>query len=354
MDTNTLRRALGESGLTEYEIDAYLTLLEVGSAPVVTVAERSSVPAPQIYETVRSLEDRGFVETIERDKLHARAREPVEAIGQLREKSQMLADAADEIEDRWERPDPQEYRVNVLKRRESLIENARDAIADAEVSVEVAATPEQLEQLQPALREATDRGVMTWLTLCGDGRSIDPSTTGVLQVRWRNLPGPFLAVVDRRRAFFAPAVHHGEPYGIVINDDILTLVLHWFYLTLMWLPCERRYADPDQPPTYISIEGFIIDVVSLWHDGATIDVRVLGQDPQSGEYTEVRGELTYIAAAEGRPPSRDPTVTELSGYATLVVDAGDREYTIGGWGAVYEDVEAEIITVEGIELPDPV
>ncbi|SDR03629.1 TrmB family transcriptional regulator [Natronobacterium texcoconense] len=353
MDTDTLRRALEESGLTEYEVDAYLTLLEVGSSSVVGIAERSSVPAPQIYDTVRALEERGFVETIERDKLHARAREPVEIIDELREKSQMLADAADEVEERWERPDEQDFRVNVLKRRESLVNNAREAIENANVSVEVAATPAQLEQLQPALRDATDRGVKTWVTLCGDGESVDAGDVGVLQVRWRKLPGPFIAIVDRRRAFFAPATHHGEPYGIVINDDILTLVLHWFYLTLIWLPSERRYVDADRLPTYVSIEGFILDVAPLWYDGATIDVRVLGQDPETGEYTEVQGELTYIAAEGGTVPSRNPTVTELSGYATLVVDDDGRQYSIGGWGAVFEDVEAEIIAIEGIEFPTP-
>ncbi|THE63974.1 TrmB family transcriptional regulator [Salinadaptatus halalkaliphilus] len=353
MDTETLRRSLKEGGLTEYEIDAYLALLEVGSAPVVTIAERSSVPAAQIYDTVRSLEDRGFVETIDRDKLHARAREPVDAIEQLREKSQMLADAADEIEERWERPNAQDYRVNVLKRRESLINNAREAIENADVSVEVAATPEQLEVLQPALRDANDRGVLTWVTLCGDGRSVDPSTLGVMQVRYRALPGPFMAIVDRRRACFAPADHHGEPYGVVINDDILTLVLHWFYLTLIWLPSEQRYVDSSRRPTYISIEGFILDVASLWHDGATIRVRVLGKRPKTGEYTEIQGELAGISAAGGTAPPREPTVTELSGYATLTIETGNRDYTIGGWGAVFEDVEAEIITVEGIEFTDP-
>ncbi len=157
------------------------------------------------------------------------------------------------------------------------------------------------DRLQP-----DDRGVMTWVTLCGNGRGIDPAETGVLQVRWRGLPGPFLAIVDRRRAFFAPAVHHGEPYGIVINDDILTLVLHWFYLTLMWLPCEQLYVDPDRDPTYISIEAFILDVAPLWHDGATIRVRVLGQRPATGESTAVRGTLEYINAAGGTAVPRDP------------------------------------------------
>ncbi|WP_425603061.1 TrmB family transcriptional regulator sugar-binding domain-containing protein [Halosolutus gelatinilyticus] len=52
----------------------------------------------------------------------------------------------------------------------------------------------------------------------------------------------------------------------------------------------------------------------------------------------------------GRPAGS--AITELSGYATLVVEGDDGGHTIGGWGAVFEDIEAEVITIEGIEFPE--
>lgn len=350
MDTDALRDALEGAGLTEYQVAAYLTLLELGTAPVVTVAQRASVPTAQIYDTIRALEDRGFVETIERDQLHARARAPDGLLEELRAQSELFAAAADEIEDRWTEPDAQDYRVNVLKRRESVLNRAAEAIEGAAVSVELAGTVDQYAQLRDELRRAKERGVVTRATYAGrPDADLDPD--GVIGLRCRPLPTPFLAVVDRRRAFFAPAEPHGEPYGMVINDDILTLVLHWFHLTLMWLPCERVATDPEAAPTYISVEGFIHDIAPLWSDGARIRVRIRGQDPETNEHLDVTGAVAEIAGGWQGGLGRRPSVIELSGLATLVVEAGDRQVTVGGWGAVYEDLEAQVIMIEGIEWP---
>ncbi|WP_226007931.1 TrmB family transcriptional regulator [Natrinema salinisoli] len=121
MDTETLQRVLEDAGLTGQQAEAYLTLLELGSSPVVEIAHESSVSSSRIYEIVRSLEEEGFVETLDRDQLYARPREPVDVLNRLRHKSEMLADAAGEIEDRWERPDPQDSRISVLKRTETVL-----------------------------------------------------------------------------------------------------------------------------------------------------------------------------------------------------------------------------------------
>jgi len=41
MDTDTLRSALEQIGLTQYEADAYLTLVDLGSATAVEIAGKS-------------------------------------------------------------------------------------------------------------------------------------------------------------------------------------------------------------------------------------------------------------------------------------------------------------------------
>lgn len=48
-----------------------------------------------------ALEERGFVETIEQEKLHAEPREPIDVLSQLRKRGALLNDAADELEERW-------------------------------------------------------------------------------------------------------------------------------------------------------------------------------------------------------------------------------------------------------------
>jgi sugar-specific transcriptional regulator TrmB len=48
--------------LGEYEIDAYLAVLEHGELTASEIADRTDIPQPRVYDTVRSLSDRGLVE----------------------------------------------------------------------------------------------------------------------------------------------------------------------------------------------------------------------------------------------------------------------------------------------------
>lgn len=337
METDRLRQALEEAGLTGQQADAYLALLEAGQSPVIDLARRSSVSSSRIYDVVRGLEGMGFVETIERDRLFARPRDPVGVLERLRSKSETLADAADEIEERWERPDPRESRIGVRKHQESVIRGAGEAITNAEVSVELAATPEQVRRLRPEIEAAAERGVLLLLSVYDVGLEEVPIPEGVLEVSRNPIPGPFLATVDRRYAFFSPNVHGDEPYGITIGDEILTFVLHWFFLTSQWGGQETVYSNPDHPPTYVSIEGFVRDAATMLAEGATMRLRTVGYDTETGDLVGVSG---YGLD--------DPSYTDLAGHLALSIDDGERIHTVGGWGAIVEDVEAQVIRVTGI------
>jgi sugar-specific transcriptional regulator TrmB len=56
------KKVLREVGLTEYEIKAYLTLLERGVMTASEVSEYSGVPYSKVYETLNSLERKGWLE----------------------------------------------------------------------------------------------------------------------------------------------------------------------------------------------------------------------------------------------------------------------------------------------------
>jgi len=57
------RRVLRELGLTDYETRSYLALLENGVLTASQVSENAEVPYSKIYETLTSLEKKGWVET---------------------------------------------------------------------------------------------------------------------------------------------------------------------------------------------------------------------------------------------------------------------------------------------------
>lgn len=353
MDTETLRRALEDAGLTGQQAEAYLTLLELGTTPVVEIAQQSSVSSSRIYDVVRSLEEEGFVETLERDQLHARPREPVEVLNHLRNKSEMFADAAGEIEERWERPDPRESRVSVLKRTETVLRSTADAIADATVSVALAVTPHQLAELRPTIETAAESGVVIQIAVYDAGDADVPEIDGVLEIRRCPIPGPFLAIVDRRYAFFAPNVHSDRSYGITIGDEILSFIMHWYFRTCLWANNERLHVDRNRPPTYVSLEGFVYDAASLLRDDTRMTLRVIGRWIETGERVEISGELVRATWGGQLEPPRNPTYTDLAGQVTLFLETDDEIVSVGAWGALFEDIEAEIIHVEGIELREP-
>jgi sugar-specific transcriptional regulator TrmB len=347
MDTDRLHDALTRAGLTEYQAAVYLAVLEMGSGPVVDVAERTDVPGSQVYEVVRTLEDRGFVETIDRDRLHARAMEPVDVLAELRETGQLLTDAAEEIERRWERPDPEQHRVSVVTRRATVIERARDAVADADVAVEIAMTADQFRAIRSTLEAAARRGIVVHVAINGPLDGVDEELDGsaITEVRHSETPGSLLAIVDRTESFVSPNYHHDEEYGVLVDDQILSFMMHWTFLTCGWVPWETVHETADVEATYISIEECVRELAALWHDGAAIEVTVVGSDTDTGEHVELEGELVWMLTDE-TPPAREPRYEHLGGNVTLVVDTG------GGWGAVYEDVEADVVTVDEVSTDE--
>ena len=60
-----LRQTLDAVGdrfnLGDYEIDAYLAVLEHGQLTASEIADRTDIPQPRVYDTVRSLSDRQLV-----------------------------------------------------------------------------------------------------------------------------------------------------------------------------------------------------------------------------------------------------------------------------------------------------
>jgi len=62
MVSETIRRALKEFGLTEYEVKAYIALVESGPMPASQLSTTAAIPYSKIYEILGNLERKGWVE----------------------------------------------------------------------------------------------------------------------------------------------------------------------------------------------------------------------------------------------------------------------------------------------------
>ena len=54
-------KLLKEFGLNSYEAKAYVALLKLGRAPATEVAKESGIPPQRVYDSLKSLEEKGFI-----------------------------------------------------------------------------------------------------------------------------------------------------------------------------------------------------------------------------------------------------------------------------------------------------
>jgi sugar-specific transcriptional regulator TrmB len=76
---------LRKLGLTEYEAKAYATLVGMGEATAREVHDLSGVPRTRIYDILRDLSGKGFVEHVQGSPSYYRAVEPDHVIERLRD-----------------------------------------------------------------------------------------------------------------------------------------------------------------------------------------------------------------------------------------------------------------------------
>ena len=82
-------------GLTKYEAEAYVTLTSLISATAVEVAEKSGIPRSKIYDVLKKLSEKNFLEIEDGRPLTYNIKSPVEVL--TREKERLNAEIDDTI-----------------------------------------------------------------------------------------------------------------------------------------------------------------------------------------------------------------------------------------------------------------
>ncbi|WP_222918485.1 TrmB family transcriptional regulator [Natrinema sp. SYSU A 869] len=358
MDGDELTAILEDAGLSPYQADAFVTLLGLGSASATDIAGASDVPDPRIYDVLRGLEEKGYIETYEQDSLHARAHDPADVLADLRSRANRFETAADEIEDRWSRPDLEEHKVSIVKRLDTVLTRADELIRAADNQVQIGLTPAQFRDLSDALTSAHESGVDVKICLFPematdpDIPSAEELASTCTEARYRTLPSPLVALIDRSWTCFSPHGDSTNEYGVIVNDRTHTYVFHWYFLTCLWEIHDSIYsARGDEPPiTYVDLRQCLRDVEPLLKDGVTIEATVYGFETDTGREVTQRGtitDVTYTGHSTGE--EQETPLFHLAGKASLTLATDDGTYTVGGWGAMLEDYEATRITIEALD-----
>ena len=355
MDTETFTSTLEEAGLSPYESEVYATLLEVGTASATEIADESGVPGPRIYDILRSLADRGYVETYEQDTLQARAHNPEDVLADLRERASQFKAAAEEIETRWEQPELKHNNVSIVKRLETVVDHTRQFIENATHQVYLSASLADVDQLRDALDAAHDRGVAVHLTVHTENGGEPPAAgnfEGICrEARYRRLPAPFVALVDREKTCFFHHPDAVDQYGVLVDDRTHSYVFHWYFLAALWEHCETIYSErsSELPAEYVDIRQLVADIGPLVDDGVSLAVSIDGYETETGQPVSCTGTVTETELATSSAEATNPSL--VAGQATLYVETDDGERSVGGWGAIIEDIEATRVIVEDADSP---
>ncbi|PAU84557.1 transcriptional regulator [Halorubrum salipaludis] len=360
MDTEELLETLQAADLSYYQANAYVTLLELGTASATEVAQASDVPDARIYDVLRDLDDLGYVELYEQETFQARATDPETIVTGLTERASAFESAAAEIEERYERPTLDTQTVSIVKRFDTVLEAARTFVRDADIQVHATLTRDQFEALRSDLADARDRGVTVNVTVLrrdGDDPLDEDDYRGAVSVAHSlSRPAPFVLTSDLRRTAFAPNPAAIEDYGLILRNRSFTYVFFWHFLLFTWLSSPVVYeSDAGSPKQYADIRQFLLENRDRLRGDDPLAVEIEGRETDSNRTVTFSGTVVDAEHAEGETgvddgradadADREPSVMSLTGTASIVVDDGDTRRSVGGWGATYEDVEAHRIGV---------
>ncbi|WP_254862769.1 HTH-type sugar sensing transcriptional regulator TrmB [Halovivax gelatinilyticus] len=331
--------------LSEYEIEAYLTTLEHGSLTASDLANRTDVPQPRVYDTVRSLADKGLVELRESRPLSVVAIDPAEAFESIQDSvDQLVADLAAQ----YTAPADETEAVTLVTSAPTILRYIEDVISAAENDLVLSLTPSLLERFEPELRESIEQGVGVDVIVSPAADAPNPDTyqydriASAVRLR-RGVTTPILAVADGEYAIYASQdalESDRDRYAVIFNRSALGNLVSGFFDSVLWRSGTDELAnvsdDRPYPRTYTSVRRCVEDV--LEEDGewyATVE----GRDIETGEDRRVSGRISDLSV------ELNPEIASFS------LETDRDRVTVGGRLATVEDVEARRIRLDREKRP---
>jgi sugar-specific transcriptional regulator TrmB len=354
MSSDDPRVALARVGerfdLNDYEIDAYLAVLEHGQLSASEIADRTDIPQPRVYDTVRSLAERGLVTLQESRPIQALAVDPEEAFADAHTSLEALI--AD-LEARYTEPAQETGAVSLVKSRSSVLRYLEEVIEAAEYELVCSLTPALLERFESELAARREAGVTIELLLTPAAEALSPNEFDYRAVATRararrGITTPVLAVADGNYSTYATQdaiAPEGDRYGVVFNRSALGFLVSGFFNTVLWTtarPLASNGFEGSFPRRYASIRRCVKDLSERRDSGANEELHatVDGRDVATGERLTVSGDVAAVSLLDGEQS------------ATLEIETSEGEtVSVGGRVAALEDIEAHEIYVDRKRSP---
>ena len=348
MDQQKIVDVLVNADLSQYEADVYISLLYVGDVPVADISDICEIPRTKAYDVVRKLENRGFVETYEESSRRVRVIEPTALIDHIKTRATDLQNAADEIKTLWEDSGARQSSVMILRQYDHALAKAASEFEEADNLISIACRPRDLQHMESSLEGAIDRDVSVRIAIQDTpktdivGEDENPYAGIATEVRRCESVLPFIALFDGPNAIFAIKDNFAQEYGILVRDQFLTSILHWFYQMQLWEAWSVVYTvDTGTPEEYVSVHELIRDYRLTQTDEHSIEVRIKGYETKTGDPVELTGTIIDVVQAD----NTDSTTEVPFVQATIVVATDTGTVTVGGYGAIVEDIRSYSIQI---------
>ncbi|WP_373188667.1 TrmB family transcriptional regulator [Halolamina sp.] len=351
MDTATLKRHLRQFGLSEKEVDTYLTILEHGSAKASEVAEAAGVSKRYVYSVSEELEERGFVEVDDHVvPTTIRANPPGSVMETLQSDLTSIGPA---LEKRYSAAEPTGDQFEVIKSRVTVLKRMCQRVENATGEVILSVPADRLDEIAPALEAAVDRGVLVVLVVSNVRKGEEPALEGLASVgRVWGQPMPSMVTADQAEGLVAPAEmitrSEGEHQAIAFAQKQLAPVIIGSFFGNYWPNAEESYnvAPAALPHTFEEFRHAVFQATLHLRAGkapaVTVEGTLLSEDEDgAGERIELEGRIV-----DTRQGLVEPFTNGFPVENALVVETEDgKQHTVGGPGAFVEDIEADTVTL---------
>ncbi|MEF8850830.1 MAG: TrmB family transcriptional regulator [Haloarculaceae archaeon] len=323
----------------EYEATAYLTILEHGELTASELSERTDIPQPRVYDTVRSLNDIGLVELQESRPMKVLAIDPEEAFGDL---TASLEDLVTNLSRTYTQPARNVETVSLVKSRPTILRYLSDIIDTAEYELMLSLTPDLVARYEDRLREKREEGVATEILIspAAEAPADDEYDYRAVANRVRGRRGvttPVAAVADGRYSLYATRESlrdDNDRYGVIFDRSELGFMVSMYLNLVLWSTADTITAENGSltfPRRYGTIRRAVADLADI--DGEFV-AHIEGRDVVSGERRTIEGQVVEVTES----PAREE--------ASFVVETETSRVTVGGQVAAYEDIEALDIRID--------
>ncbi|GCF12215.1 ArsR family transcriptional regulator [Haloarcula mannanilytica] len=340
----SLEQVIARFNLGEYEIAAYLAVLQHGELTASEISENTDIPQPRVYDTVRSLSDVGLVELKESRPMKVLAIDPREAFEGIQDS---LDDLVEDLSSRYTAPAREPEAVSLVKSRPTILRYLEDIIETAEYELTLSLTPALLERFEDRLAKRKGSGIAIEILISPGVEAPDPSRFDYQSIATtvkarRGITTPVVAVADGNYSMYATRESvrgDTDRYGVIFNRSELGFLVSGFLNTVLWTTAETIASDGEGlpfPRRYGTIRRCISDLTTL--DGefyATIE----GRDVETGDHRVIEGKVDQASFSSNRE------------VATMVVQTAEGPVEVGGQVAAFEDIEAYEIRIGTDEPP---